>query len=151
MVYVDLDGVLANFQAWADNRLYRTADDPYMELFLRQYDQCFKQLDVIERGRSLLTSLKDPVILTAMPNMDDFIEYALGEGFTSVEAMRRYQIMMANKLTWVASHLGELPVIIVPSRKVKAQFARGNILIDDYEPNIRDWEAAGGTGVLFTA
>lgn len=151
MVYVDLDGVLANFQAWANQNLDPNADDPYMDLFLRQYDQCFKELEVIERGRILLRSIKDPAILTAMPNVGDFLEYALGEGFTSTEAMRRYQVMMANKLTWVASHLGEIPVIIVPSRTIKAQFARGNVLVDDFEPNIEDWEKAGGVGVLFKA
>ena len=151
MIYVDLDGVLANFQAWADQNFDSDADNPYMDLFLRQYDQCFKELEVIERGRILLRSIKDPAILTAMPNVGDFLEYALGEGFTSTEAMRRYQVMMTNKLTWVASHLGEIPVIIVPSRTVKAQFARGNVLVDDFEPNIVDWEKAGGVGVLFKA
>lgn len=148
MVYVDLDGVLADFQGWASQFLHE-AD--YMDIFLHRYDQCFRFLDPIERGIILLRQVKDPVILTAMPNHDDFLEYALNEGFSSGEALRRYNVMVSNKLTWVNSHIGDVPVIITPTRKAKAQFAKGNVLVDDYEPNIKDWEAAGGVGLLFRA
>lgn len=38
-------------------------------------------------------------------------------------------------------------------REEKTKFCSGKncILIDDYEKNIREWEAAGGSGILFTS
>ena len=36
-------------------------------------------------------------------------------------------------------------------RSQKKDFAKGgNLLIDDYEKNIKEWESAGGQGILHT-
>lgn len=148
MVYIDLDGVLADFQGWA-GQFVPGVD--YMDVFLYQYEDCFRDLEPIKRGITLLRAIKDPVILTAMPNYADFLDYAAKKGIAAPEATRRYNVMMSNKLTWVNSHIGTVPVIIVPTRKAKTQFAKGNILVDDYDPNIKDWRAAGGIGLLFKA
>lgn len=148
MVYIDLDGVLADFQGWA--KQFVPGVD-YMDVFLYRYEDCFRDLEPIKRGITLLRAIKDPIILTAMPNYADFLDYAAMKGVAAPEATHRYNVMMSNKLTWVNSHIGAVPVIIVPTRKAKAQFAKGNILIDDYKPNIKDWREAGGIGLLFKA
>ncbi len=36
----------------------------------------------------------------------------------------------------------------VVERKNKQQFAKGNVLIDDYDKNIKEWTEAGGTGIF---
>lgn len=149
MIYVDLDGVLANFDAWAQQFNPKT-DTEYMQLFIARYNDCFKDLEPIDAGLKMLERIEAPVILTAMPNHDEFLETGLEMGLPVHEIKRRYEVLRNNKLNWVARYVGEVPVIIVPSRKCKVNYAKGNTLIDDYYKNVDDWVSAGGNGILFS-
>ena len=149
MIYVDLDGVLADFNAWAGDNLTSNDQDAYMRMFITHYDECFKTLKPIELGLDIIKTLDKYCILTAMPNHAEFISTGQELGYSVQELERRYDVMRNNKLHWVSKYIGEVPVIIVPSRKVKVNFAKGNVLIDDYYKNIDDWNASGGIGVLF--
>jgi hypothetical protein len=56
------------------------------------------------------------------------------------------------KIEWVHNHLGHVKAIHLVPREDKQKFAvtkdgKPNLLIDDYEKNIKEWEAAGGIGV----
>ena len=73
MIYVDLDGVLANFDAWARKHIDTSDQSKYMQLFIKQYKSCFRDLEPIDSGLELLRGLDEPCILTAMPNHQDFI------------------------------------------------------------------------------
>ena len=146
MVYVDLDGVLADFNIYASDYL---DDGGFMELFLRRYEDCFLTLPEIPEGMTLYKHLKDPVILTALPNRDEFIEYGECQGYQHNAVVRIYNVLANNKVQWVRNHLGDVPMIIVHSRVDKINYAKGNVLFDDYKPNIEDWERHGGVGILF--
>ena len=60
-----------------------------------------------------------------------------------------------HKRIWLDNELPELMwtpdlVKIVAHKKEKAQYAKtGDILIDDFEANIKAWREAGGIGILF--
>lgn len=147
MIFVDLDGVLGDFDGWAKSVM--APGQTYLSLFMTEYERCFANLRVIPRGANLLRALDNPVILTALPNHDEFVWWCRSNGLPASEAERRYGVLSGNKVEWVHRNLGDYPVITVPQRKDKVKFAKGNILIDDYELNVRDWQQAGGIGILF--
>lgn len=152
MVYIDLDGVMADFDSWAREHLAGDDQQAYMEMFVEHYKDCFKSLEPIQEGLALLSSMdrKEACILTAMPNHTEFLETGTMLGYSISELERRYDVMRNNKLSWVMKYIGDIPVLIVPSRKDKVRYARGNILVDDYIKNIDDWNSNGGRGILFT-
>lgn len=151
VIYVDMDGVIADFNAWAAQYIDTTDQGAYMRLFINNYKSCFRDLAPIVSGLKLLATLKDACILTAMPNHSEFIATGKELGFSEEELERRYNVMRRNKMDWLSKYVGDIPVIIVPTRKDKAKFAAGNILIDDYYANVDDWRRNGGCGVVFTA
>ena len=56
-----------------------------------------------------------------------------------------------DKKTWMRRKFEPEIVVNTVRRAEKKNFCTGKdcILIDDNEQNIREWEAAGGTGILF--
>ena len=53
------------------------------------------------------------------------------------------------KREWVKKHIGNEVFVNCCLSKDKPRYcAKGDILIDDFEPNIREWEKAGGIGIL---
>ena len=57
-----------------------------------------------------------------------------------------------DKIKWVRRMLSEEIRIHIVYKEEKKQYCTGKgcILIDDYSQNIKEWEACGGTGILFT-
>jgi hypothetical protein len=56
------------------------------------------------------------------------------------------------KTEWVRKHLGNVEEIHLVPRENKQRFAvtedgKPNLLIDDYEKNIKEWVSAGGIGI----
>jgi 5'(3')-deoxyribonucleotidase len=58
------------------------------------------------------------------------------------------QDALDGKNEWLDREIGKVPRKFV-ERKDKQQFAKGNILIDDYDKNIKEWTEAGGKAILF--
>jgi 5'(3')-deoxyribonucleotidase len=56
------------------------------------------------------------------------------------------------KTAWINKHFDIKASNIHIFRRVEKQkyAKKGDILIDDYKRNIKEWEAAGGTGILHT-
>lgn len=57
-----------------------------------------------------------------------------------------------DKMLWLWEHIPNLDsehVIFVRSGNAKAEYAKGNILIDDYSDNLLYWESKGGYGIKF--
>ena len=57
-----------------------------------------------------------------------------------------------DKINWTKRLISDKIKINICYRAEKANFCTGAdcILIDDYDKNIREWEALGGTGILYT-
>jgi uncharacterized protein YbaR (Trm112 family) len=56
------------------------------------------------------------------------------------------------KLEWIRKHLGNVEHVYLVPREEKQKFAvtsdgTPNLLIDDYEKNIKEWVAKGGIGI----
>lgn len=140
MLYLDLDGVLADFAAGLPPEFHcgtgRLPDaiDKLMWDHIYAQDAFFRNLPPCPGALAFVDQVAHlhPVILTACHP-------------------EHYEDVAAQKRAWVHKHLGKhIPVLPVAKGKYKALFmhAPGDILIDDYDRNINNWAAAGGIGIL---
>ncbi len=147
-IFFDMDGVLANFE-----KGLRTLCG----------------IEPVEQGKS--NSKLDDVIWDAVRNVDHFydkLEPVPGSFDLFYRLYEKYgddcQILSAvpkpernvptagdDKRRWVRRLLSPEVKVNIVLRKEKLDFCTGPdcILIDDYDKNIREWEATGGTGILF--
>lgn len=145
-VYVDLDGVLADFDHGIYNLMGKyplennnspsdLIADAEMWKAIIDVGNFYADLRVCDDAMKLwdyITSKYDTEILTAVPS--------------------RFSIPRAEeqKREWVAKHLGsDVKMNIGPYSKDKKNFAKpGYLLIDDRADNIDGWIKNGGTGIL---
>lgn len=149
MIYLDMDGVFVDFNGhWEDiaeaelgdrngfcEKLFQTAVEE-LRLFeqLKHYEEChgFKQFfDEIYKKHD-----------------DVEISMLSSAGFECPKHLSR---VVSQKTNWLRKHNYTFPAIIVPNKKYKKNYCFGesSILIDDTTSNIKDWEEAGGTGLLY--
>ena len=145
-IYFDMDGVLVDFFRGirelcgiepSDQNNMSKEQDEAMFAAMRKVDHFYLQLKPMPGALELLKELcqryGDRVeILSAIPKPERGILHA-----------------KEDKLQWVKEFIGDIKVNIV-LRKEKQDYAgKGRILIDDTERNIREWEEAGGSGIVF--
>lgn len=140
-MYVDLDGVLADF-------------DKGVKDFTGKSPEEWKET---EEGESAMWKAVHKVEdfyyhLEKMPDADELWGYVLQyEPHILTAIPRKTSVPGAegNKRAWVAKHLGPtIPVFIGPYSRDKQRFAKeGYILIDDRPSNIEEWEEKGGTPI----
>lgn len=141
--FVDLDGVLANFDAYFEQHHGQTpnavqkahnGDDAEMWRLIGTIPNFWTELPLMPGAPDLWAAVLpyEPIILTGCPRVE-------------------YDLAVAGKRTWVAKHFGpEVPVITCRSKdKPQHMLAAGDILIDDRSRNIKKWEKAGGTVIYF--
>lgn len=142
MIYIDLDGVLADF-----NSKVREITGKYpselttKELWkqLQLVDNFYYSLDIIEGSKEFL----DYILNYSNINV---------EILTALPSPSKKLITSSNdKIMWVYDKID--PFIItncVSNWRMKTYFCRNNddILIDDQEKNIVQWQEAGGIGIL---
>lgn len=145
-IYCDLDGVLVDFDRWADDQLgYRPSDwDSDAK------DQFWSDVKIlVDSGSSFFGDMH--------PISDAFVlwNYIKGYDPTILSATGRIDTAPAEKRAWVKKYLGykfALTAVLVPKAINKAQHATPNsILIDDRVKAIDPWIAAGGIGILHTS
>lgn len=139
-IYLDLDGVMADFDAhfpatfdcdhrsMADDAMWQTINaDPS---YFRDMPLCAGAADFWDSIRHL-----KPIILTACPKSN-------------------YAHVARQKRAWVRQHLccGAMVLPVMGGRN-KALFMHepGDILIDDFERNTKAWEEEGGFAILHTS
>ena len=144
VVYVDLDGTLADMFGEAARREGVT-----------NWRQARKVKDKIEQVA------KDPGFfeeLPPLPNAPKLVKgvvAAAGEfSILSSPLMSQVEQSTEEKSEWLNHYLKQFPIesVIFDHRKEKfAKQADGtpNILIDDWDANIKLWEANGGIGILY--
>lgn len=141
-IYCDMDGVVADFLKFTRTAL---GGNKFRDKFWEDIPvDTFAQLDKMPDADVLWGYIKKfrPIMLTASPRE------SRGE-----IAKRAPQ----DKIRWMKKNfgLGERDMRVV-KRQDKKKFAkdgrdkRPNILIDDHAGNIKEWEAAGGIGILHT-
>ena len=145
-VYLDMDRVIADF----DNgiRKYAHIEPPDLKnkeqvtkmwKKLSRVPHYYDKLDLMpgaERGVAALFEMlgEDLEILTGVPN-----------------PTRGLPTASDDKRIWMRRKFEQKIVVNTVLRAEKKNFCTGKdcILIDDNEQNIEEWEAAGGTGILF--
>lgn len=137
-LFLDLDGVLVDFEKGIEQFGYGTIDeikakrgDSFIWVLLSRVDESFwKNLEWMPDGKEIWNFCKHlhPIILSA-PTND--------------------RSSRTGKEIWVRQQLGPDVKLILEKSKDKYKHAKpGYILVDDRPSNIKDWTNAGGTGIL---
>lgn len=150
-IFFDLDGVLADFERGVkelagfdktaiDNNSKTPVNDDAMWEAMRRVDHFFDKLEPLPEGIRMFRSVKEkyPGII---------------EVLTGVPKEKRRMVTAAeDKISWAKRVLGEdIPVNLV-FKEDKKNLCKGKtyVLIDDRGTSIDEWEAAGGSGILYT-
>ncbi len=138
MIYLDMDGVIADF-------------DGYFE---HLFGVLPRQIPATERWKKVNSTPNYWADLPKIPEADTLINYLNKYGFTILTGVPVSGCEKAKneKRIWLKNRYGiETDVICCFSRD-KAKYCRlGDILIDDWSPNIERWIKAGGIGILHTS
>lgn len=145
VVYVDMDGVLADFFGAAAEgegsthwRKARKEKDRIDQV--AQEPGFFEQLQPLPEAGKLIHGV---------------LKYAGKYSILSSPLMSEVEQSTREKAEWLEKHLTKHAPKSILFDHHKEKFARQadgtpNILIDDYPTNIRLWEANGGIGILYT-
>lgn len=146
-IFVDMDGVLTNFEKMytqvcgmspKDGRDSKTKGI-FRENWNKFIDEgSFKCLEYFPGAEELISTL------------DSFnVQKVI---LTSSGGMERHNDVMKQKLFWLSSRGIKWPAIVVPGRRYKAGFATGSdaLLIDDTLDVIESFRARGGMAIHHT-
>ena len=148
-IYCDMDGVLCNFDKGIFDVDGKTKPEDLIEghpeLDLWKHIQkngsvakFYAELDWHPEGKKLWEYLK------TLPNVE--ILTSLGKSNPDKEGSKY------GKLLWLKNHDIRIPTNFSQKAADKQYWVnnKNDILIDDYESNIRQWKQAGGTAIHFT-
>ena len=149
ILYVDMDGVLADFYGpfnkMAGVSSWKDASKDTVSQVLRDITKqkdFWINLDVLSDVPKLMSAIK-----TLFNGQYKILSKALAGD----------KRVMSQKKQWVQSNLAMQPneTIIMPATADKGMYAKqgdgtANILIDDFGYNIKKWESAGGIGIQHT-
>ncbi|WP_203452786.1 hypothetical protein [Rhizobium sp. rho-13.1] len=136
-LYLDLDGVMANFDAHFPAMFgvdHREMLDDDMWAQINSHPSYFRDMPIFEGAKEFFDKIAwmDPIILTACPKSN-------------------YAHAARQKRAWVREHLSTSCIILpVMGGRHKPLFmhAPGDVLIDDFPKNIEAWHDEGGEGIL---
>lgn len=138
-IYLDLDGVMANFDKRIQELSGKSADEledihpKELWKIVKQDDGFFENLEMMPDAKLLWDTVKnyDVEILTGLP---------LPPLFKRSDKEKR---------NWVKKHLIPNPPVITTYSREKLKYSKpGHLLIDDRVKNIKEWESKGGHGIL---
>lgn len=135
-LYLDLDGVMADFDAHFPETFgldHRSLADDDMWATINAHPSYFRDMPLCAGAKAFYDRISwmNPIILTACPRTN-------------------YQHVARQNREWVREHLSSTCVILPVmgwSNKPLFMHAAGDVLIDDFERNIKAWVAEGGTGI----
>jgi len=142
IIYVDLDGVLVDF----DDGFKSIAAglDKYEFIKKHGVDALWKLIN--SHGQEWWANLNwmpdGTKLWSAIENKNVKI-------LTSGSTRNTGTLAIEGKKQWVANHLGPIETIVVNNSHDKQKYARpGDILIDDLPSNITEWNSKNGIGIL---
>jgi PAS domain-containing protein len=142
-LYLDMDGVVADFNSYAEKILGKSQQDEVWSeeewSVLKQYQRIYRDLPKTAYADQLVELCKKKceqqnwqfLFLTAVPKGND-IRWAFWD-----------------KVLWAQRYFPDTPVHFGPYSKNKyVHCESGDILIDDRTSNIQEWTEAGGRAIL---
>jgi 5'(3')-deoxyribonucleotidase len=146
IVYVDMDGVLADLYSHAAEL---SDVDHYNDMTPEQWESFFKDSDAYHLFRSIKP------FSTANELLQLVTHYAGGYRILSSPLSFDREGSIKGKREWLAKHI-KVPADKIVFEHDKYKYAvqpdgTPNILIDDYGVNTRAWDAAGGTAIKYQA
>lgn len=147
MVYVDSDGVLANFKEWIDLFRADSINKDVLRIIVENYKECYICFNQIPHSEFLFDSIRlndDWYVLTVVPNTEK-----IRKKFPTLDSEKIYKTLVANKINWFTSrNIKKEKIIIAWDAEDKLSYCRkGDILYDDYYKNVSLWEKSGGIGI----
>ena len=138
-IFLDLDGVMADFEKYFQdtfNIRHDAVDDAEMWRHINSIDHFFRELPPMEGADYLYRELSrygmEVIALTGCPR-------------------NYYQRAALQKREWAREHIDpNMFVLPVVGGKNKFLFMHnpGDILIDDFDKNLKPWREYGGVGIL---
>lgn len=142
-VYVDMDGVIADFSKRYKEKFRVTPEETRSN---KQFGGFFKKF--IEDGEfSTLDLMPDAHVLLAFLNSFDVNKEIL----SSTARPENHGMIAPQKQMWLIKHNIPYKGNFVPGKSLKYKYATpDSIIIDDTKSVIDDWNKAGGIGILHT-
>lgn len=143
MIYIDIDGVLADTDAFIFSRDPRSEHDTHL-LFKTIYKN-YKEMFVSSKpliDLNVLKDFEDFTLLTALPlrqKIDSFCK-------DNKELDEVMNTLAENKKEWIKNNIGDCEYIIVGKRSEKIDMCNSpnDILIDDSKATCASWKKKGG-------
>ena len=139
-IYVDMDGVLCNFE--------------------RRYEERYGKLDEKSRKTNFRSNFDDFIktkqfaTLDPMPDFKHLVAYLTAlrgipkEILSSTAYEETHEDIFRQKEKWLHDHNIMWPANFVPGKRHKYKFATpDSLIIDDTYSVIEDWNKAGGIGI----
>jgi hypothetical protein len=144
MIYLDLDGVVADFvKRYKEQYHMEPRDAEKKKEFNKFFDEFiatkqFETLDLMPGAMDGLTFLRKHLTVPT-------------QILTSTANEERYDEISKQKMIWLQTHGITFTPNFVPGKRHKWKFAGPDkIIIDDTPSVIDDWRKAGGIGILHT-
>lgn len=157
-IYLDMDGVLADFEGTVSRILgpdYDWKDEVEKPMWgkVGEIQNVYELLDVLHDAHKLIFFLKTEFIpryayKNGLPWAES--EVVKIEVLTAIPKRGYFPLAVDHKREWIERRIDpEMKVNFGPYAKDKQYYCEcGDILIDDSEMNIQQWIAKGGIGIL---
>jgi 5'(3')-deoxyribonucleotidase len=140
-IYVDLDGVLVDFDAEMERIGFKRQD---VEGNSKAKSRFWQTVGRLAREGQPFWGVMKPMV-----DADQLWNYVKKYDAEILSATGHVGNAVEEKHAWVKQHIGNVPTHLVRKSENKAEFAAANhILIDDRAKSIDPWVAAGGIGIL---
>lgn len=156
MIYVDMDGVLANLYDYMTLRMYD-------KIFVETSSEQREMIKTVFRNKKLFNELFPEGAEKMFENLDPFpfnkalIDTVMKFGGEYRILSRPCSLDIAGtkraKIKWVSEHLSFCPPkdIILVHDKSSNNRALNNVLIDDWDAFLNRWEEKGGHPIKYNA
>ena len=149
-IYLDMDGVVADF----DQRFKDLSGMGPRDFEAKYGKNAF--WDFIDEGDN---KIKFWVGIPPMEGASQLVDYVSKHDYVMLTAPSIKKQSRLGKALWIRNHTGDIfpskPTVIFKAakekHKVKPSLTKRDILIDDKASTIDNWNAAGGTGILYTS
>lgn len=154
-IYIDIDGVLADFDQGINNMFRKMGIDDFVldnNKYEKDKEYQKKMWETLNKYQKQGNNFW--LELPLMSDANKLWKYVQSYDPTILSSAGRDDpITMKQKKEWVANKFGKkIPVIVTAKSSDKAKYAtKKSILIDDRQKVIDNWEKSDGIGILHTS